>query len=80
MSGHTRKHVCEVLGLETMQVFVKEMDNDEASVVMGESNIQRENIRPSEKAKAYKIKYDAMKKELTLCHATLTCQEWMFLL
>ena len=57
------KHVCEVLGLETMPVFVKEMDNDEASVVMVDSNIQRENIRPSEKAKAYKIKYDAMKNQ-----------------
>ena len=56
ISGHTRKHVCEVLGLETMPVFVKEMDNDEASVVMVDSNIQRENIRPSEKAKAYKRK------------------------
>ena len=44
-----------------MPVFVKEMDNDEASVVMVDSNIQRENIQPSEKAKAYKIKYDAMK-------------------
>ena len=63
LSGHTRKHVCEVLGLETMPVFVKEMDNDEASVVMVDSNIQRENIRPSEKAKAYKIKYDAMKNQ-----------------
>ena len=63
ISGHTRKHVCEVLGLETMPVFVKEMDNDEASVVMVDSNIQRENIRPSEKAKAYKIKYDAMKNQ-----------------
>ena len=63
ISGHTRKHVCEVLGLETMPVFVKEMDNDEASVVMVDSNIQRENIQPSEKAKAYKIKYDAMKNQ-----------------
>ena len=54
ISGHTRKHVCEVLGFETMPVFVKEMDNDEASVVMVDSNIQRENIRPSEKAEAYK--------------------------
>lgn len=63
ISGHTRKHVCEVLGLETMPVFVKEMDDDEASLVMVDSNIQRENIRPSEKAKAYKIKYDAMKNQ-----------------
>lgn len=61
IAGHTRKHVCEILGFETMPVFVKEMDDDEASLVMVDSNIQRENIRPSEKAKAYKIKYDAMK-------------------
>ena len=52
IAGHTRKHV-----------FVKEMDDDEASLVMVDSNIQRENIRPSEKAKAYKIKYDAMKNQ-----------------
>ena len=63
ISGHTRKHVCEVLGLETMPVFVKEMDNDEASVVMVDSNIQREDILPSEKAKAYRMKYDAMKHQ-----------------
>lgn len=63
IAGHTRKHVCEILGFETMPVFVKEMDDDEASLVMVDSNIQRENIRPSEKAKAYKIKYDAMKNQ-----------------
>ena len=61
IAGHTRKHVCEVLGLETMPVFVKELNDDEASMVMVDSNIQRENIQPSEKAKAYKIKYDAIK-------------------
>ena len=60
IAGHTRKHV---LGLETMPVFVKELNDDEASMVMVDSNIQRENIRPSEKAKAYKIKYDAMKNQ-----------------
>ena len=65
IAGHTRKHVCELLGFETMPVFVKEMDDDEASLVMVDSNIQRENIRPSEKAKAYKIKYDAMKNQVT---------------
>lgn len=63
IAGHTRKHVCEILGFETMPVFVKEMDDDEASLVMVDSNIQRENIRSSEKAKAYKIKYDAMKNQ-----------------
>ena len=65
IAGHTRKHVCEVLGLETMPVFVKELNDDEACMVMVDSNIQRENIRPSEKAKAYKIKYDAMKNQVT---------------
>lgn len=63
IAGHTRRHVCEVLGLETMPVFVKDLDDDEASLIMVDSNIQRENIRPSEKAKAYKIKYDAMKNQ-----------------
>ena len=63
LKNDTRKHVCEMLGLETMPVFVKELNDDEASMVMVDSNIQRENIRPSEKAKAYKIKYDAMKNQ-----------------
>lgn len=63
IAGHTRRHVCEILGLETMPVFVKDLDDDEASLIMVDSNIQRENIRPSEKAKAYKIKYDAMKNQ-----------------
>ena len=63
ISGHTRKHVCEVLGLETMPVFVKEMDNDEASVVMVDSNIQREELLISEKAFAYKMKYEALKRQ-----------------
>lgn len=63
IAGHTRRHICEVLGLETMPVFVKDLDDDEASLIMVDSNIQRENIRPSEKAKAYKIKYDAMKNQ-----------------
>ena len=55
--------MCEVLGLETMPVFVKELNDDEASMVMVDSNIQRENIRPSEKAKAYSMKYEAMKHQ-----------------
>lgn len=61
IAGHTRRHVCELLGIDTMPVFVKDLDDDEASLIMVDSNIQRENILPSEKAKAYKIKYDAMK-------------------
>ena len=60
IAGHTRRHVCELLGIDIMPVFVKNLDDDEASLIMVDSNIQRENILPSEKAKAYKIKYDAM--------------------
>ena len=63
IAGHTRRHVCELLGIDTMPVFVKNLDDDEASLIMVDSNIQRENILPSEKAKAYKIKYDAMKNQ-----------------
>ena len=63
IAGHTRKHVCELLGLETMPVLIQNLNDDEASLIMVDSNIQRENIRPSEKAKAYKIKYDAMKNQ-----------------
>lgn len=63
IAGHTRRHVCELLGIDTMPVFVKNLDDNEASLIMVDSNIQRENIRPSEKAKAYKIKYDAMKNQ-----------------
>ena len=61
IAGHTRRHVCELLGIDTMPVFVKDLD--EASLIMVDSNIQRENILPSEKARAYKIKYDAMKNQ-----------------
>ena len=56
IAGHTRRHVCELLGIDTIPVFVKDLDDDEASLIMVDSNIQRENILPSEKAKAYKIK------------------------
>lgn len=65
IAGHTRRHVCELLGLETMPVLVQELNEDEASMIMVDSNIQRENILPSEKAKAYKIKYEAMKNQGT---------------
>lgn len=65
IAGHTRRHVCELLGLETMPVLVQDLSDEEASMIMVDSNIQRENILPSEKAKAYKIKYDAMKNRGT---------------
>lgn len=63
IAGHTRRHICEIVGLKTMPMFVREMSDDEACVVMVDSNIQRENILPSEKAKAYKMKYEAMKHQ-----------------
>lgn len=61
ISGHRRKHACELAGLTKMPVFIKEMSDEESTVVMVDANIQREVILPSEKAKAYKMKYDALK-------------------
>ena len=59
ISGHRRKRACELAGLETMPVIVRELDDDEAVIVMVDSNLQRENILPSERAKAYKMKVEA---------------------
>lgn len=63
IAGHRRKHACELAGLETMPVFVRNLTDDEATIVMVDSNIQREEIFPSEKARAYKMKYEAMKHQ-----------------
>lgn len=63
IAGHTRRHICEIVGLKTMPMFVRDLNDDEACVIMVDSNIQRENILPSEKAKAYKMKYEAMKNQ-----------------
>ena len=62
VSGHRRKHACEMLGIETIPAVVKELTREEAIIAMTDSNIQRENILPSEKAWAYKMKMDAIKK------------------
>jgi ParB family chromosome partitioning protein len=75
IAGHTRRHVCELLGLETMPVLVQDLSDEEASMLMVDSNIQRENILPSEKAKAYKIKYDAMKNRGTDGNSLLMMSE-----
>ena len=53
ISGHRRKRACELVGLSTMPVIILDIDRDAATVIMVDSNIQRENILPSEKAKAY---------------------------
>lgn len=63
IAGHRRKHACELAGLGTMPVFVRNLTDDEATIVMVDSNIQREEILPSEKARAYKMKYEAMKHQ-----------------
>ena len=62
VSGHRRKHACERLGMETIPAVVKELTREEAIIAMTDSNIQRENILPSEKAWAYKMKMEAIKK------------------
>jgi len=62
ISGHRRKHACELAGIETMPVIVRDLDRNSAIIFMVDSNLQRENILPSEKAKAYKMKMDAVKR------------------
>lgn len=63
ISGHRRKHACELAGLPTIPVIVRNLDDDAATIIMVDSNIQRENILPSERAKAYKMKLDAIKRQ-----------------
>ena len=60
ISGHRRMAACQILGLETMPVIVREMSDDEAVIAMVDANLQREHILPSEKAFAYKMKRDAL--------------------
>ena len=62
ISGHRRKYACKALGIEFMPAIVREMSREEAVIAMVDSNLQREHILPSEKAFAYKMKYDAMKR------------------
>lgn len=63
ISGHRRKHACELAGLTTMPAVIKEYSNDAATIIMVDSNLQREVILPSEKAKSYAMKYEAMKHQ-----------------
>ncbi len=63
LSGHRRVKACELLGIEEVPVVVKELDDDTAAILLVDSNLQRENILPSEKAFAYKLKLDAMKRK-----------------
>jgi len=63
ISGHRRKHACELAGHDTMPVIVRDIDRNTATIIMVDSNLQRENILPSERAKAYKMKLDAIKRQ-----------------
>lgn len=64
ISGHRRKHAAEIAGLETMPLVIKELTDDEAIIVMVDANLQREEILPSEKAFAYKMKLEAIDRRL----------------
>ena len=63
VAGHRRKRASELAGKQTMPVIVQNMDNDEATIIMVDSNLQREKILPSEKAFAYRMKLEAMKRK-----------------
>lgn len=63
LSGHRRLHAAQLAGFETVPVIVKEMDDDAAIIFMVDSNLQRENILPSERAFSYKMKLEAMKHQ-----------------
>jgi len=63
IAGHRRKHACELAGLETMPVVIRDLDDDSATIFMVDSNLQREEILPSERAMAYKMKLEAIKRQ-----------------
>ena len=63
ISGHRRKYACKVLGIDRLPVIVRDLSRDEAVISMVDSNLQREHILPSEKAFAYKMKMEAMKRK-----------------
>ena len=73
ISGHRRAHAAELAGLTEVPVLVRQMDDDAATVLMVDSNLQRENILPSERAYAYKMKLEAMKHQGSLSDLT-SCQ------
>ncbi len=63
VSGHRRKRACELAGMESIPAIVREIDRDTATIFMCDSNLQRENILPSERAAAYKMKLEAIKRK-----------------
>lgn len=77
ISGHRRKHAAELLGMEKIPVIIKELTDDESTVLMVDSNIQREEILPSERAFALKMKMEALSHQGTSRHHVekLSCEE-----
>ena len=63
VAGHRRHRACELAGIETMPVIIRNLDDDAATIIMVDSNLQRENILPSERAFAFKMKVDALKHQ-----------------
>ncbi|MBQ4043687.1 MAG: ParB/RepB/Spo0J family partition protein, partial [Clostridia bacterium] len=63
VAGHRRKYACELAGMDSMPAIVREIDRDTAVICMCDSNLQRENILPSERAAAYKMKLAAIKRQ-----------------
>ena len=83
ISGHRRQHAAQLAGLETVPVIVRDMSDDAATILMVDSNLQRENILPSERAFAYKMKMEAMKHqgaksqlESSARHSTVSMKMW----
>ena len=76
ISGHRRLHASELAGLESVPVIVREMDDDEAIICMVDANLQRENILPSERAWAYRMKMDALKHQGVGRNTTSTQVGW----
>lgn len=73
ISGHRRHHAAELAGLDTLPVIVRDLDDDAAVIMMVDSNLQRESILPSERAKAYKMKLEAIKHQGE--RRDLTCEQ-----
>ena len=63
VSGHRRKRACELAGIDEIPVIIRDLDDDEATIIMVDSNLQRETILPSERAKAYQMKLEAVKRK-----------------
>ena len=63
VSGHRRKRACELAGIDEIPVIIRDLDDDEATIIMVDSNLQRESILPSERAKAYQMKMEAIRHQ-----------------